>query len=258
MRKLLITVLYKTAPEASETLRSLVAGAGELYADDVLYLADNSPQPQDTSFADSHLPCRVAYRHSPENLSLAAIYNRAVSEFPGQDFLFLFDQDSGFGGDYFRETEAAAAVRPDVNLFVPLIRQGTTVVSPGHFHYFKGRYWSEARYGAVPAKNTVAIASGMAIRMKYLKGFGGFEERLQLYGIDSNFMIRYSRDNALFYVLKAPFNHDLSDFNSESRETRLRRFRDFSRASLINAELFPLPVRLLTWLFIRYRKLRFR
>ncbi len=172
-------------------------------------------------------------------MSLAAIYNSALAANSGYDMLHLFDQDSSFGPAYFKTIAAAANAHPEVNLFLPLIRCSGLLISPGHFFLFKGKYWAAPKTGLVTAKNNVAIASGMAICTGYLKTFGGFEERLKLYGIDTNFMLRYARDNQFFYVIDAGFEHDVAEHKAESREVKKRRFADFKQSSLINAKLFP-------------------
>jgi GT2 family glycosyltransferase len=257
--RLMIVVLYRLKVGESPTLQSLERCKGALDAQDQVVIWDNSPSPQDgedLSRMQAALPCGLHYRHTPENISLAAIYNRAVSEHPAAELVFLLDQDSAFTPDFFREINEAAAAHPEINLFVPLIKHGRQVVSPGHYYAFKGKYWTVEKYGVVPARSTVAIASGMCIRMAYLQRFGGFEEKLKLYGIDTNFMIRYSRDNADFYVLRAPFGHALSDFSSEERLVKQARFADFRRASLVNAKLFPLHVQLLSRFFLWYKSLR--
>ena len=257
--RLLIVVLYRLSVRESPTLQSLARCTGELDAGDIVVVWDNSPESQDRkdlAELGAALPAALHYRHTPENLSLALIYNRAIAAHPEASFVFLLDQDSGFGEEYFREIDTAAAAHPDINLFMPLIRHGRQVVTPGHFHYFKGKYWRTAQYGRVNARGNTAITSGMCIRMPYLQRLGGFDERLRLYGIDTNFMIRYSRDNAFFFVISAPFSHHLSDFAQEDRVIKKARFDDFRRASMINAKLFPLPVQVLTRLFLWYKTLR--
>ena len=257
--RLFIIVLYKTDIAESNTVKSLIAAAKELNSKDKLTIWDNSPQEQPREYlkqAVDALRIHTTYRHTPENISLAHIYNSAIAADSVHDLVFLFDQDSYFDSRYLSDMEAAVEANAAINLFVPLIKVGETVVSPGHFHYFKGKYWDKPRYGIVPANNNIAIASGMCIRMQYIRQFGRFDERLNLYGIDTNFMIRYSQDNQIFYVVKTFFQHHLSDFAVEKKETKDRRFADFKRSSIINAKLFPLHIRLATHAFLFYRTLK--
>lgn len=258
--RLIIIVLYRIELDASQTVQSLLDNKSQLSDRDKVVLWDNGPtaQSQDAlSQLIDKLSCEIDYRHTPENVSLAAIYNQAYRSNPDYQIVHLFDQDSTFDGAYFEAVARASAQYPEINLFLPLIRSGETIISPGYFLYFKGQYWKKQRLGLVKARRNTAIASGMAIRMRYLQQFGSFEEKLKLYGIDTNFMLRYARDNKYFYVFDVNFQHDVSDFKEESREVKQRRFDDFRKSSLINAKLFPLHIRLLTRAFLWYRGIRF-
>lgn len=258
--RLIVIVLYRIELFASQTVQSLLDNKHQLSDKDKVVLWDNGPTPQDAhslTRIQAHLACKVEYCHTPENISLAVIYNQAYQKNPGFRMVHLFDQDSSFDAAYFEAVADAEQLHPEVNLFLPLIRAGQTIISPGHFFYFKGQYWKKAQLGLVPATRNTAIASGMAIRMRYLQQFGGFEESLRLYGIDTNFMLRYAKDNSHFYVFDVKFQHDISEFKAEDKEVKRRRFEDFKKSSLINSKLFPLPVRLLTRLFLWYRSITF-
>lgn len=226
---------------------------------DKIFIWDNSPSPQSTNELNgfsTRLKCETEYRNTPENISLAKIYNAIIDENPDFATVCFFDQDSQFDRAYFQTLTGAGSEAPEIGLFLPLIIHNNTIVSPGHFHYFKGKYWESIHYGIVKTKNTTAIMSGIAVRMSHLAKFGIFDERLKIYGVDTNFMIRFSRENDLLYVMDVPFQHDLSDFNDEAASVKIKRFEDFKKASIINAQLFPLPIRILTHLFLWYRTLR--
>lgn len=256
--KLLIVVLYKTDISSASSLQAIKFALSATSADKI-FIWDNSTRPQTDAEIEeyaSQLSAAVEYRHTPDNISLARIYNTIISENRGLELVFIFDQDSSFDATYFEEIEEAASANKHINLFLPLITVGDKYVSPGHFQYFKGKYWVEPHYGMISAKNTVAVMSGMCIRMVYLKTFGGFNEALKLYGIDTNFMIRYGRDNQYLYVIHATFKHHLSDFTAEPHEVKRRRFADFKKSSQINATLFPWPIRVMTHAFLFYRTLK--
>jgi hypothetical protein len=258
--RLIVTVLYRTELPAAQTVRSLLDNKRQLSDKDKIVLWDNSPTPQAEQALEqikAELPCTVEYHHTPENISLAKIYNTVYRSNPDFETLYIFDQDSSFSESYFEQVSIAEKKHPEINLFLPLIRAGQTIISPGNFFYFKGQYWKQARLGVVPARRNTAIASGMAIRMSYLLQSGGFEEQLQLYGIDTNFMLRYAKKNKYFYVFDVDFQHDISEFKKEDRQTKLRRFEDFKKSSLINAKLFPWHVRMFTRAFLWYRSTKF-
>lgn len=259
MSKLFIVTIYKRNLLDCPTYVSLVRLSPMLTSIDKIIFWDNSPEPTPKQNIDEACwklsNAVIEYVNTPGNLALSNIYNRCISMNAQYDLVILLDQDSTFDKSYYKELERAVIAEPHIKLFVPLIVHDDLIVSPGNFNGFKGKYWKKSKYGQVEARGNMAITSGMAIRMSYFEEFGKFEERLKLYGIDTNFSIRYGRQNQYFFVLMSPFDHDLSDFNEETVAVRLRRFQDFSRASLINAELFPFHTRLLTRLFLLYKSM---
>jgi hypothetical protein len=257
MRKLFVVVLYKRTLLDCPTYISLRQTLDVLTTSDKVVFWDNSPEPADNDALKvarhTLQPVSLEYIHTPKNLALSRIYNHCIANNQQYDLLILLDQDSSFTASYLVEITDSVCLHQSVNLFVPLIVQDNLIVSPGSFNGFKGKYWRHKRYGLVEARGNIVITSGMAVRLSYFKQFGKFEERLNLYGIDTNFSVRYGRQNDFFYVLRTPFHHDLSDFNEESVASKERRFKNFSRASLINAELFPFYIQFLARLFITYK-----
>lgn len=259
LSKLILVVLYRISPAAASSLIALRSADEALHADDSVLVWDNSPEPaSDAAFAaiSAGSPAHWIYRHTPENRSLSSIYNESTRVVPGKHFLVIFDHDSSFGPDYFRALDAAAAEAPQIDLFVPLVRVEDKIVSPGHFRYFKGSLWRTPAFGVRPSKSTVVIGSGMAIRSRFLQSFGGFDERLKLYGVDSNFMLRYAKKRPSFFVMDVRFDHDMEAYHHHDAATLRRRFDAFEYASRINAELLPWPARVLSALFLRYKKFR--
>ena len=68
-----------------------------------------------------------------------------------------------FSSDFFGKLNSAIMKRPDISLFLPLIRTEQAIVSPGDYKIFKGSYWEKEKYGVINAKNILAINSGMVI-----------------------------------------------------------------------------------------------
>jgi len=130
-----IIVLFKKKAAESETIQSLLNL--EKSNRDLLkvILWDNSPSPLNAieiELLKIRFPL-FEYRNTPENISLAKIYNNVIFENPKDDFLLLFDQDSYVTDGYFKEFLIADKNNPNINLFVPLIHVGTSIVSPGDF-----------------------------------------------------------------------------------------------------------------------------
>jgi len=255
----ILVVLYKQRPGAAVTCASLRRGAATLTTTDRVLLWDNSPEAApDADLAElrAALPCAVEYAHHPENTPLPRVYNEATARAGEAAAVIFLDQDSSFGAAYFQTLEAAMAQHPDVSLFAPLVYAGERLVSPGEFRTFKGKFWRVPRTGLVEAGGTVALMSGLAVRTSFLQRFGGFDERLRLYGVDTNLLLRYAHTERHLCVMDTRIAHDLSDFNTESREVKARRFADFVRASRINASLLPPHARVLSALFLLYRRVR--
>lgn len=254
-KQLFIVVLYKCDISKSQSIISLNSCKTLISSEEKIFVWDNSPvsQPGDELEFLNEFKCEIEYRHTPQNISLGRIYNTIIKENLKYDLVYIFDQDSSFEIDYLNAVSRAEKEHPLINLFLPLIKVKEQVVSPGHFYYFKGKYWKKDQLGIVKAKNNVAVSSGMAIRMSYLDNHERFEERLKLYSIDTNFMIRYSIDNEYFYVIDAKFGHELSDFDHEDVETKLRRFKDLRASAMLNSYLFAVQYRILTYLFYLYR-----
>ncbi|WP_340064179.1 hypothetical protein [Ascidiimonas aurantiaca] len=227
-------VLFKEKLLEASTIKSLLSIKNELNTFGTkLVIWDNSPGKQKKKHIESleNIFDRFEYFHTPENLSLSKIYNNIYKFNLGYKFLILFDQDSKFSIDYFNEIFKESLALPEINLFLPIIRAKSLIVSPANRFFVTGRYWKEKKTGVVDAKNKLAVTSGMSISMNYLKNtFNEFNEELNLYGIDTDFMIQYEKKNSNFFVLDYEMNHDLSYFNIESLEKRLFRFSNHKKS----------------------------
>jgi GT2 family glycosyltransferase len=233
----IVIPLYRTKIGDSETLRSLRNlndAARQLIT---LILWDNSPLSlslQQINELQGYFVKQIIYKHTPQNISLAKIYNQAIGMIGSCEAFVIFDQDSSFDLEYLQVAWVAFDENPSINLFVPMVRVDSIIVSPGDFQWFKGKYWKNERFGEIRAKNKVAIASGMFLRMSWLRGSKiRFNESLRLYNIDTDFMIRFATENNYFFVLPYRLTHDLSNFQEESIEKVLMRFRDFRRSIIV-------------------------
>jgi GT2 family glycosyltransferase len=223
---LIVVVLYKTKLQESTTITTL---SKYILPDIKLVIWDNSPSAlSDVDIEKLNKMFSVMeYQHTPENISLSKIYNFVFRNNLQYDFFLIFDQDSSLTADYFIKLQEAIIQFPDINLFLPLIYNKNQIVSPGDFFICKGKYWENKHTGLVVARNRLAIASGMAIRISYLENIvKPFDERLKLYGIDSQFILEYGKRNKYFYVLDYVLDHHLSVFTEESPYLKAKRFID--------------------------------
>ena len=222
-------VLYNENIASASTLVSLMSIADFLNKENAkLIIWDNSPTIQsEKNLQALNVFLNVDYFHTPENLSLSKIYNRMY--FENQEFthLVLFDQDSCPDQNYFEKLLKAIGENTGINLFLPIIKVKDLIVSPANRFIINGRYWKNEHIGLVNAKKRLAITSGMTISKEYLFGFHPcFNEDLNLYGIDTDFMIQYEKKNIFFVVIDYVMKHHLSYFENESIEKKYLRFKD--------------------------------
>ena len=229
-----VVVLYKRGTEDSETLQSLLNLTGDFVEEVEIILWDNGPLPlssAELSAFEGNFVLPVIYVHTPENISLATIYNRAIERCSSNSGIVLFDQDTHFTKDYFQLGLKALRENPTINLFLPVVKINNQIVSPGDFYLVKGKYWKNVQMGKVAARNKVAIASGMLIRIDFLKATKiRFNEALKLYNIDTDFVIRYGHTNEFFFVFNCELVHRISMFENEPVERVLFRFKDHRKS----------------------------
>jgi GT2 family glycosyltransferase len=224
----IVVVLYKEDLEQSSSIQSVRSISGSIEFE--LFAWDNSPTAQTKhQIGDlQRVIPRLKYIHTPENVSMARIYNQVTRWMDDKsEFLLLLDQDSIFSVEFLQKGFEAIRANPNLNLFVPYIKVEEQIFSPGHYSFIKGKYWKSLSLGVIEAKNTVAVSSGMLIRKSYLlMNYPAFDERLRLYGIDSDFLINFARRNKFLFVLDYGLGHNLSVTADEKVTQKLFRFRD--------------------------------
>lgn len=256
----ILIVLYKINLEDCPTIKSLIVSKQYLQKSKVV-IWDNSPIPQTNSqidwFKDQFH--ELSYIHTSSNTSLSKIYNKVFKEHKDYEHLIIFDQDSNFSKDYFEKIDAAKKEHRFINLFVPVIRYGNAIMSPGYYYHFKGRYRQEIMPGVNSAKNMCVITSGMCVSLDYLNNrFEDFNEKLTFYGIDTFFSLQYRQDNEYFYVLNCFFDHSLSLNENEQYETKLRRFTNHKKSLLVLTENSNLITKLMCKFYVVFQTVKFK
>ncbi|KAA8999577.1 hypothetical protein FJU31_08660 [Stenotrophomonas cyclobalanopsidis] len=263
---LIVVVLYGTAPADSLTLKTLlVASASDHGFVGEIVVWDNSPK----SFGENSLEgmkfsgFKVSYIESPDNPSLAWVYNEVSEGIEAGSYIIL-DQDSELPADYFLELQNHLEANSSVDLFLPLVYSGDRCVSPGKLFYFKGRHVSSPELGVRASRNVLAITSGMVIRARYLRS-RRFDERLSLYGIDTKFMLDYAESGKLLVVMPIKLEHNTALWSDISADQMLRRVQAlvgswpvvFEKRSLARLLARCYGRLMLLRLAIRYRDSRF-
>ena len=210
----LLVVLYKTAPDASPTIQSIVAyfsSIGAIHCSECeLIIWDNSP----LSYVDEiealrlNCPIKLSFVATPQNTSLSKIYNTVSSELADNEYLTLLDQDSYLPNEYFVELRKAQLAGHQ--LILPQVICGGLLVSPGTRFFCKGKLLKNIKLGVVSSKNLLAINSGMSATGKVFKMIS-YDERLMFYGTDTYFMKHYEKYFRHAYVIDAQLSHSLAE-----------------------------------------------
>lgn len=209
-----------------------------------------------------------------QNCSLSVVYNTVakVAFEDGAEFLMLSDDDTDYASFDFisslcRISDVSSKKDEALGCFIPRIFSNDRLVSPGKRFLFKGSLLDDIQTGTVPSKNLLAINSGTFItRACYEKMSPLYDERLNFYGTDTDFFVRYERCFEEIFVLDSPLKHSLSSDTDESLGRALFRWRDHIYATNItfSDRSFGFRLGLAFYclylkfkLAIRYRSLRF-
>lgn len=228
MKKLYLTVLYKTKFSDSQTLRSFAdLNLGE-NKNNFFVIWDNSPESEATiqelkNFLHAD---NADYIQTPENIALSKIYNICFEKYSDFDFLLIFDQDSKINrSDFDSYLEKTISENPEINIFLPQIYSQNKLYSPGRFWIFKGAHYKKLSAGIHKDKLYTAIMSGTCIRINFLKENKiRFNEELSLYGIDTCFFTDVRKIDSAFYVLDEKLGHDLSESELDKLKKKKRTF----------------------------------
>lgn len=216
MHNIIVVVLYKEKICNSLTLKSLKK---LILVDNncSLIVWDNSPHvinsSKDLDFFEAE---NVYFKHTPENISLAKIYNNVIKTYDF-DYITIFDQDTEISDlDYKNKLNSAISKNRDIKLFLPVISIPEKIYSPARF-IFPGKAVAvkNVNPGVNKTRRLTAITSGMTIKKDFfIRNNFLFNENLSLYGIDTDFCVRFNKIENKHYVLDVELNHDLSQFNS--------------------------------------------
>lgn len=249
----IVTILYNKKPTNSETLCSLSGCLEEIKHFSRIIVWDNSErelsevekQDLDALLKETH----YSYRHNQENRALSKIYNSTIKELTENDYLIILDHDTTLTIDYFKQLIEAINSNPTINLFLPIVKYKSQIISPANLVYFKGSYWKHKKTGIILSKHTSAVNSGMAISGKYIKGFE-YDERLKFYHTDNDFMIHYSKKNKYLFVLSCEINHILNSYEDEPFSKKKARYKEMRKGFLILMKQENLFIYILTHLYL--------
>lgn len=258
MKKLYLTVLYKTKYSNSQTLRSFSELRFGDNKNNFFVVWDNSPE-SETKIQEVKVFLNTEnaeYIHTTENIALSKVYNTCLEKYSDFDFLIIFDQDSKITRtDFDSYLEKTISENPDVNIFLPQVYSKEKLYSPGRFWIFNGSHYKSLSAGIHKDKLYTAIMSGTCVRINFLEENKIiFNEELSLYGIDTCFFSDVRKIDSRFYVLDERLGHDLSE-NHLMKEDKKKHTSLYLKGTFIMNKKNPFKT-LLICLYGLYLKLR--
>ena len=168
MKKVFIVVLYKQSIASCKTLLAFKNIGLFANPDNFFVIWDNSPENENEIFpcADFFICSNIEYIHTPENISLAKIYNQSIKKHFA-DVYCLFDQDSSIGRkDYDQYLDSVILNHESMNVFLPQVFSNGCLFSPGKSFLSHGSHFSELCPGCHKNSFYTAVTSGMVVRSR--------------------------------------------------------------------------------------------
>ncbi|WP_432712684.1 glycosyltransferase [Pedobacter sp.] len=252
-RLLIIIVLYQIKLEDTLTFKSLAAlvEAGSVLN---LFVYDNSPLKQ---FQEKEIHgFNIKYIHDSKNSGISKAYN-AGAEYAGQhhkEILLLLDQDSDLPDDFLKVIFEQLSLYPSIQLFAPILKQGTLILSPCKFTYMKGSSLSQIEGGIKSLKNISIFNSGIVIKLNAYYKSGGYNELIKLDFSDHYFIHQFKKHYEQFVVLPVVVEHELSSHTLDEAKI-LRRFNQYCEGVKAYKSLEGHGLLLFFWTSLRAIKL---
>ena len=164
---------------------------------DVLYIFDNTPH--ETIRIPNEINDKCRYLHTGENEGIAKKLNKAMklAETEGFDYLLTMDQDSFFGDGDLEKYKRIISEEVQIN----------------NISMFGMRYYElKNAENTNPAYNKLLITSGAIINLNINKIIGGFDEKLFIDGVDTDYCLQtFAKGYQTFLVNELSLKHQLGE-----------------------------------------------
>jgi len=229
---LFVIVLYKNNLQSSASYVTLCEwfSANNVCGNILVY--DNSPDSIEKIMDNHHV---VNYIHDSSNPGVSKAYN-VSAQFGykrGKKWLVLLDNDTKISKDYLPQLMEAINNNYNVKLFAPMLRTNGFFVSPSAYYCKKGFPKKKVNSGLQLIKHINFLNSGLCINIEAFLEVGGYDERIQLYFSDYEFVDRFKKKHPQVYVLKTIMEHELSDMVFWTFENASRTFVYYCRGAKI-------------------------
>jgi GT2 family glycosyltransferase len=246
MQILAVIVLYKQAPEKSQTIQSLIQvfeRHPELNGAVHLLLWDNSPIPA----SDASLPFPFELSHAGRNVGTSGAYNYAMeaAESRGCPWLLLLDQDTTVSEDFLRAMilySQRFREAPEVAAVVPFIFSHGTLVSPRRLLSFNRVQQIPVTFSGLCKDKAYAVNSATLMRVSALREIGGYSEEFWLDLSDVYVFQTLHRKGRYMYIAgDLRVEHSIASMDFD-KEMSLERYRNFLAAESAYIDLFLPPL----------------
>lgn len=252
-----VIVIYNTKLENSITFSSLTNSLKEINDGKVnLVVYDNSPKSQEIE-SDSFPEWSITYIHDLQNPGVSKAYNVAakISRKLGLKWILLTDQDTEFPKNAISSYLESVNNYKDIKLFVPILKSGGVPYSPCKYYFGKGVIWKKASAGVYSLKNKSVLNSGIFVNLDAFTSAGGYNESIQLYFSDFDFISRFEKIFPNFCVIDLLCNHELSDVVKVDLGAAKRRFNYYCEGAYQSSNSKLHFIQLFITIFLRSVKL---
>lgn len=237
----ILVIMYKIKISDCQTINSLLRC---INSDDItLYVWDNSPEPFLSYNKNFHIKYvnyfdNFEYFGNGKNHKLSEVYNRIGDKFlksNSYDYLIILDHDSTLNENFLMNLKKEIIDYDKPNLITPIAKNIETglIISPKSF--VSRDKWRPTSLplcknyhtpGPKKTDNFFAIGSGLTISNETWNDGLRFDENLNIYGVDSEFCIDYSKLYNSYLLSKNTILHDVSSPEKDNLTERVRRINN--------------------------------
>jgi GT2 family glycosyltransferase len=229
-RILAVLVLYKRAPDESESftsLRNILQKRPELAATMNLLVYDNSPE----AHTLPQMPMATRYVSNPANPGLAEAYNsglRLANE-EGIEWLLLLDHDTLLTEAYVEELKNTIStlteMEPAACIIVPKLvysHRGRRAVHSPHFMPRLTHHGVDLDFSGIVGDELSGFNSAATLRVRNLEALGGFPIHYSMEFLDHVVFHTLQKAGGKIWVMNSLLEHNLSTTNLEKNVSLFR------------------------------------
>lgn len=254
---LVVIVLYGIKLEDSLTYQTLNLSVKESNLIIDLFVYDNSPSYNKVDVQNNNF--NIIYKSDITNSGISKAYNKAAdyARKCEKKWLLFLDQDSNIPKNLFYVFKESKDKFSSEKLFVPILKQNNTILSPCKFKFMKGSSFSSVLPGILSLANVSVFNSGIFINLNAFIKVGGYDENVPLDFSDHSFIFRYKRWFSNIVVIPIVIEHELSSQSSDQKII-LRRFIQYCKGVKAFSSIEGGKGLLFFWTALRAVKLSFQ